>query len=228
MDNHYTLSAEQYEASREGHLQGRRREMVVTAIDRYLGSGGRVMEIGCGPGGLLASLAADRAGVEFAGIDIEPKMIEHARGRHRLPNLSFEERDLVGRPLEPSFDLVYSVDVLHHVAPLGPFVGAVRQTLVPGGCWLAIEPNVYNPYIWWSQERMRRASLDEDHFRPWVAEPAFAEAGLEVVRRRYGFLVPGSVRRVPEWLTRLERWSENLRFLGGSVVYELRVPSSSS
>ncbi len=225
MDDHHTLSAAEYEARREGHLQGRRLEMVAAAIRRHVGAAGRVLEIGCGPGALVASLAEDHSGIEFLGVDIEAKMIDHARARHRRPNLTFAVRNLVEEPFARPVDLAYSIDVLHHVEPLAPFVRAAREALSPGGCWLAIEPNIYNPYIFWSQGHMRRSGLDEDHFRPWVAEPLFAGAGFELASRRYGFLVPGFVGRLPGWVTRAERRMENLRWLGGSVIYELLASS---
>jgi hypothetical protein len=80
---------------------------------------------------------------------------------------------------------------------------------------------VFHPYILWSQERMRRAGYDEDHFRPWKVEPLFAESGFDVLDRRYAFLFPGWVEHVPAAVTRLEAPLERFRLFGGSVVYRL-------
>jgi hypothetical protein len=106
------------------------------------------------------------------------------------------------------------------VRDLEAFLAGLHSVLAPGARWLAIEPNVFHPYIFWSQERMRRAGLDEDHFRPWAVEPTLRHAGFAVADRRYAFLFPGWLEHVPPslaWLEPLERF----RFLGGSVVYGL-------
>ena len=38
---------------------------------------------------------------------------------------------------------------------------------------------------------MKRAGLDEDHFRPWESVPELRRAGFAVDRRRYRAAVPG-------------------------------------
>ena len=87
--------------------------------------------------------------------------------------------------------------------------------------WTAIEPNSCNPYIWLHQERMRRAGLDEAHFRPEELERAAARHGLRVLERTTAFLVPGFVESVPRPVARVERRLEGVRWLGGSLVYRL-------
>jgi hypothetical protein len=97
----------------------------------------------------------------------------------------------------------------------------LHAVLRPGATWLAIEPNVFHPYIFWSQGRMRRAGFDEDHFRPWTVEPRFRETGFAVIDRRYAFLFPGWIERVPAAIAWLEPLLERFRLFGGSVVYRL-------
>lgn len=46
---------------------------------------GPVLDVGCGPGGITAHLAG--LGVDVSGVDLSPKMIDHARRRH--PGLRF-------------------------------------------------------------------------------------------------------------------------------------------
>jgi hypothetical protein len=97
----------------------------------------------------------------------------------------------------------------------------VHSLLRGGATWLALEPNVFHPYMFWSQGRMRRAGFDEDHFRPWVTEPQLREAGFEVAERRYAFLFPGWAERVPAAVSWIEPLLERFRFLGAGVVYRL-------
>jgi trans-aconitate methyltransferase len=197
-------------------LHRRRQDLV----DREL-AGTQVVEVGCGPGALLAALAARHPEASFLGLDVDAAMIEHARERHAAENVRFDVVDLgTARPPVVA-DFAYSVDVLHHVHEPLPFLRNLRELLRPGGTWLALEPNVFHPFIYWSQERMRRAGFDEDHFRPWAMEPLFRETGFDVAERRYAFLFPGWVERVPRAAGWLEPLLERFRLLGAGVVYRL-------
>lgn len=220
MRTHFNLTAAEYEKHREGAVQERRRRLVRREIDR-LNTVAHAVELGCGPGSFLAELAADYPETQFTGIDICQAMIEHARRQHPQPNLRFECRDINESEGGATADFVLSIDVLHHVHALPAFFRAVHRLMSPAGVWLAIEPNVHHPYIYYSQERMRRAGYDEDHFRPWVAEPLLRKAGFVIASRRYASVFPGAVRRLPGALSWLEQRLENGRFWGGSVVYRL-------
>ena len=118
--------------------------------------------------------------------------------------------------------VAFAIDVLHHVHDLPGLVRAVRDVLRPDGSWTVIEPNSRNPYIWLHQERMRRAGLDEHHFRPDAFERGGRALGaqgrlaLDRVRDpRGGSLRPAS--RSPAW----SRPSRAFPSSGGSVVYRV-------
>ncbi len=76
-----------------------------------LAPGERVLEVGCGPGFVLAEAGAAHV---LVGVDLSPHMLRAAAAR--APNAR-AIRALVERlPFRPgSFDLVYSRSVLHHV-----------------------------------------------------------------------------------------------------------------
>ena len=217
--SHFELSPAEYEARRQGHLQRRRVALVSADVEARARSGDRVVELGCGPGDVLAALGLQHPDVEFLGIDIDEGMVEHAQRTHGATNVAFRVADIVEHPIPERARVVFGIDVLHHVHDLGPFVRSVAGMLEPGGIWTAIEPNSRNPYIWLHQERMRRAGLDEDHFHRDAFEGAVDDAGLRVVERSTAFVVPGAVRSVPRLLERLEMLLERVPFLGGSVVY---------
>lgn len=220
MKSHFELTPAEYEHARQGHLQRRRRELVAEHL-RAVRPGELVLEVGCGPGDVVGALARARPDARFVGVDLDAAMVGHAREAHPAPNASFECLDLVAAPLGLRARLVFGIDVLHHVRPLDPFVAAVGALLADGGRWLAIEPNSRNPYVWLHQERMRRAGLDEDHFRRRAFERACARAGLHVEACATAFLVPGAVQRVPRFVASAERLLERVPVLGGSVVYRL-------
>jgi SAM-dependent methyltransferase len=179
------------------------------------------VEVGCGPGALLAELAGEHPGVQFLGLDVEPKMIVHARDQHSRENVRFELLDLSQETPDVAADFAYSVDLLHHVRELPSFLAGMHTLLRRGASWLAIEPNIFHPYIFWLQGRMRRAGFEEDHFRPWAVEPRLREAGFDVSERRYAFLFPGWIERVPSAIAWVEPPLERFRVFGGSVVYRL-------
>ncbi|MCZ7589051.1 MAG: class I SAM-dependent methyltransferase [Gaiella sp.] len=219
--SHFELSPAEYEARRQGHLQRRRVRLVAAEVDARARTGDRVVELGCGPGDVLAVLGLARPDLEFVGIDVDERMVAHAQDAHGSANVTFRLADIAERPLPVKARIVFGIDVLHHVCALGPFVRSVAEMLEPDGLWVAVEPNSRNPYIWLHQERMRRSGLDEDHFRRATFEAAVDTAGLRVVDRSTAFLVPGAVASVPGLVERLESMLERVPVLGGSVVYRI-------
>lgn len=220
IQTHFNLSAAEYDALRQGAVAQRRADLLRQTLQSLQPPPKRAVELGCGAGSALAKLAAEMPEIEFTGIDVDAGMIEYARANFQRANLRYDLLDIQAGAAPPA-DFIFSVDVIHHVHDLPGFFRSVRRMLPEGGNWLVVEPNLYHPYIYYTQERMRRAGFDEDHFRPWIAERTWPAAGFGVAWRGYMSIFPGCVRRVPPLLGRLERMFENWRFLGGSVVYRL-------
>lgn len=226
---HFELTPAEYERRRRGHLGRRRQALVREAIAATARPGTLVLEIGSGSGEMLDNLAGDRPDLDFVGLDVDERMIEYARSRHARGNVHFELADLGSVRPALAADFAFSVDVLHHVHDLPSFLDGVRAVLRDGATWLVIEPNVWHPYIFWSQSRMRRAGHDEDHFRPQRFERSLQRSGFDVIDRRYAFLFPGWIEEAPRAVAWLEPPLERVRVLGGSVVYRLeRRPTAAS
>jgi trans-aconitate methyltransferase len=221
MRSHFEVTPAEYERQRQGHLQRRRVAIVAQDVGEKVQPGDLVIEVGCGPGDVLAAVAAAHPDVRFLGVDVDARMIDHARARHAAPNVEFRLLDLSAERADVRARVVFAIDVLHHVHALGELVGGVAALLGEDGVWTVIEPNSRNPYIWLHQERMRRAGLDEAHFRPDELEREAARRGLRVLERTTAFLVPGFVRSVPRPVSWAERRLERVPLLGGSVVYRL-------
>lgn len=219
---HFNVSPEEYERMRGGHQGARRLDFLARELER--GNAPRiVVEIGFGTGRFLAALADRHPQAAFYGVEVDEGMVAHARATHARANVHFL-RGLLGdlpAAVRGACDFAYSVDVIHHVHDHPAFFAEVRALLRDGGRWAAIEPNVYHPYILLSQERMKRAGFDEDHFRPWRLEPLLGAAGFRIERRGYMLLFPAFVRRVPAALAAAERALERFRLLAGSVTYVL-------
>ena len=103
----YSVLAGQYAAHRRIHPR------VVALLASGLRPESRVLEIGCGTGNYLAALH-DSIGCECVGLDPSPEMLSQLRMRD-LPIRAIEGRAEQMELLEGEFDLVYSVDVIHHV-----------------------------------------------------------------------------------------------------------------
>jgi ubiquinone/menaquinone biosynthesis C-methylase UbiE len=91
----------------------------------------RVLEIGCGTGNYICALR-ESVGCHCWGIDASEEMLAQALRRSiavqfslgRAENLGFQEK---------SFDLLFSVDVIHHVANRAQFFREAWRVLRPDG-----------------------------------------------------------------------------------------------
>ena len=141
---------------------------------------GCVVDLGCGPGNLTATLAGRWPDADVVGVDSSAEMIHRARehcGGGARERLTFVEADISAwRPERPVDVLVSNATfqwVPGHLDLLDDLVGAVR-----GGGWFAFqvpgnfgEPShtelaaVRDSARW--RDRLAGAELE----RPWVAEP---------------------------------------------------------
>jgi hypothetical protein len=137
--------------------------------------------------------------------------------------VTFEVGDVTAAWAHRPAQLVISIDVLHHVPDTKSLYGALFRHMAPGALWIAFEPNIWNPAIAFSQERMKRAGLGEDHFRPWTELDRLRHAGFLVEDRRY-MLAARQAAQPPQRMDRPLRWIERLPFAGGSVAMSLRRP----
>jgi cyclopropane-fatty-acyl-phospholipid synthase len=118
--------------------------------------GMRVLEIGCGWGGLALTLARDH-GAQVTGITLSQEQLAIARARAKAAGLadrvSFELMDY--RAVGGQFDRIVSVGMFEHVgAPnFGTFFKVVRDRLTDDGVALihtigrTAPPNATNPWI---------------------------------------------------------------------------------
>jgi 2-polyprenyl-3-methyl-5-hydroxy-6-metoxy-1,4-benzoquinol methylase len=161
-----------------------------------VGTGNRVLDVGCSSGYLARPLA--ERGNTVVGLELDP---EAARGAEEFCELvlvgDVETMDL---PLEPgSFDVVLGGDVIEHLRDPAATLARLRPLLRPGGRVVLSTPNVANWAIRLSllSGRWRytdRGILDRSHThlftRATLAE-TLEQAGYRVERIDFSVPVPG-------------------------------------
>jgi methionine biosynthesis protein MetW len=202
---------------------------IAAHAQRLLPPGGRVLDVGCASGGLLA-LLRPRAG-HLAGLELSATAA-HAASQvaDHVVQGALEDP---GLPFEPSsFDLVVLADVLEHLA--GPAAGLERAVswCRPGGAILVSVPNVAH---WQARLALLRGrwpqtdsgTFDASHLR-WFTRDALAallaEAGLRDVE--LDAIVPALRNHAPapagRWLDRLEpAWQAAGRRAPGLLGYQV-------
>jgi SAM-dependent methyltransferase len=102
-------------------------------------AGDRTLDLGCGDGTFTADLAG--AGAEVVGVDVARAAVARAAARH--PSLDFRTVAIDG-PLpfeDSSFDLVWSSEVIEHVADTARWLSELRRVLAAGGRVLLTTPS---------------------------------------------------------------------------------------
>ncbi|MFC7880151.1 methyltransferase domain-containing protein [Isoptericola sp. NPDC057391] len=149
-----------------------------------VGTGSRVLDVGCGTGELLGHLL--RAGASVAGVDPAPAMARRAAERH--PGATVGDGDVEHLPFaDGAFDAVLAVNALQFADDTADALAELVRVLVPGGrvgiaCWAEGARNDLDVV-----ERAVSAAHEEEVppdgplRAPGGLEAALADAGLDVV-----------------------------------------------
>ncbi|MCW3837312.1 class I SAM-dependent methyltransferase [Sphingomonas canadensis] len=117
---------EEAQAAKKRHL----------AAKLLLEPGQRVLDIGCGWGGLALQLARDH-GVSALGVTLSREQLEVASARAEQARLAHRVRfDMLDyRDIDERFDRIVSVGMFEHVGPphYDTFFSMINRTLAPGG-----------------------------------------------------------------------------------------------
>ena len=150
------------------------KRLLVAALlrDRLRHGSLRILDVGCGTGGVLAHL---RSRARVAGVDRSLRALAHCRQRTLDTVLCADMDRLPFRPAQ--FDVVLMLDVLEHYVDDVAVVAGARKLLRPGGSLLVSVPALQ---VLWSEH-------DESlhHVRRYTARSLrrTIEAGGLVVRR---------------------------------------------
>jgi SAM-dependent methyltransferase len=145
---------------------------------RLKAEGGSVLEVGCGPGLMLAAFR--RRGWRVLGIERNEKVGESARQSLGLDIVALPVEAL---PKDARFDLIVMFQVLEHIADPVALLRECAKRLAPGGRLIINVPNFSS----W-QARFARAKwfhLDPPrhlvHYTPRTLSTTLERAGLQLV-----------------------------------------------
>ena len=182
--------------------------------------GERLLDIGCGWGGLVV-YAAERFGVEATGINLSQPQIDYARdwireagleGQARIELLDYRDID----PGQP-YDKIVSVGMVEHVGrdKLDEYFQAAYRALRPGGLFLnhAIGTHLRRPDTWFERTFLQRGKFMQSYVFPdgelvWISDMLraaerchFEVRDVESLREHYALTLRC-------WIANLERHHE--------------------
>lgn len=187
-----------------------RRHIVLDQVSRY-GKHGRVLDLGCGTGGVLAHL--DSYG-EAIGIDPSSEAAGYCRQRGVKMAIA-SGMELPFR--DQSFDVVLALDVIEHVDDDVAILREARRVLRPGGVVILTVPAL--PWLWSSHDDVNH------HRRRYVRrtlEASVRAAKLRPVKTSYynALLLPLAVTR--KVVHRFNGTGDHLETLPGAANGVLR------
>lgn len=104
---------------------------VLRSLLAAVGPASKVLEVGCGTGNYLVAVR-ERVGCHCCGTDPSTEMLAQAGARSGQIQLLCGSAEVLDFPAA-SFDLVFSVDVIHHVRGRPRFFQEAARVLRPGG-----------------------------------------------------------------------------------------------
>lgn len=165
----------------------------------HVPAGSSVLEIGCGTGDLLNSLAPKRG----VGIDISPKTVDIARSRY--PDLTFLEGDAEDLPLSEPFDYVILSDLVGYLEDVQCAFEELRKVCHPR---TRVIITYYN-YLWEPVLRagerlgMKRPQPNQNWLDPDDIQNLMSLAGFQTIRKGYRILLPVQIPLVSGFFNRI-------------------------
>ncbi len=197
--SHFESIADDYDAwkRKSSYYHGLLAEIYGELVPR----GAAVLEIGCGTGTLLASLAPRRG----VGVDISGRMVALAAAKH--PHLEFVAADAERLELGETFDFVIVPDVIEHLTDVTAMFRSVRKACRPGARMVVTCANPLWAPVLDLAERLGLKMPEGEH--RWLpaetVRRAAAEAGFDAISVRGRILCPKRVPAVAALLNRAAR-----------------------
>ena len=187
-------------------------------------TGGAVLEIGCGPGLMLAAFA--QRGWRALGVERNEEAAARARS---TPGVEITAAPLEQLPGEARFDLIILFHVLEHIREPVPLLKECAKRLAPGGRVIVNVPN----FASWQSRFAGPCWLHLDvprhlvHFTPETLANTFERSGLKLKEVGYKSFEHDPYGWIQSALSRITgRLNTLTRFLMGMEPFSARVALS--
>jgi SAM-dependent methyltransferase len=187
-------------------------------------TGGSVLEIGCGPGLMLAAFA--QRGWQALGIERNQDAATRAR---QTPGVEITAAPVAELPIDARFDLIVMFHVLEHIGDPVALLKECAKRLAPHGRLIVNVPN----FASWQSHFAGPCWLHLDvprhlvHFTPQTLAGTFARSGLKLGEVRYASFEHDPYGWVESTLNRFTGRPNTLtRFLMGLEPFGTRVAFS--
>ncbi len=138
-----------------------RNQLIIWAMQRHFPNVQRYLEIGCGTGFVLTSVAQAYSQARVTGSEIFSTGLPFAS--ERLPNAELLQMDARHIPYEDEFDVIGAFDVLEHIEEDEIVLGEMKRALRSNGGIILTVPQ--HPQLWSRQDgyacHVRRYKIGE-------------------------------------------------------------------
>ena len=121
-----------------------RNAIILWALKKYFPDFESLMEVGCGTGFVLSSIARLFPDRRVMGSEIYSAGLIHAA--NRLPNIDLIQMDARRLPYESEFDVLAAFDVIEHILEDELVLSNFHRAIKPGGGVLVTVPQ--HPWLW--------------------------------------------------------------------------------
>ena len=211
----------------------RARVREVGGLIREFGSGGTILDIGCGPGIIARELRGQYSG--YVGLDISPSMVQECRHMNaddlnvHAIIASAEDLPFPGR----LFDIVLCLGVLEYLRDVGMALHEVARVLRDDGFVIVSMLNAVSPCERWRQRTRAREHGSKLPVRLYGRHEmcrCLEAKGLHVQAVKYfdfNVFPPPLDHRYPRWQARTERllarlYLPGLHWLGSGFLLAAR------
>ncbi len=151
-----------------------------------------VLELGCGTGLLLKHIHDKYPAAQLSGIDASANMLRLAQ--NRLPDATFTQADITAE-IEGQFDIVLSVNVLHHTKDPQAHIGSLHRLCAANGTAFLCDFAINTLSLQLAEQYWRQ-------FHP-AHQQAFSKEELKEML--YGhFTIKDEAVLKPDWFWRLQ------------------------
>lgn len=219
MREYSEINAFEYDYYRSGHILDRKFNQIYNSINKISQSKSikKIGEIGSGTGKISSLLASRFPGSQIMSYEKNNEFVKYAKKTYQASNLSFDILDIDNNSIDENFDIIITLEVLHHVISIKKTINNIYNSLSSTGSWIAIEPNIYNPYIYIFQ----LLAKNEKNFSQKYFENKIKNFFLINNKARV-CLIPSYIKKPSKLLISIEKKLENQPICGGSVAYTLK------